>query len=267
MLAEFDIKYTSPVICTAIHNGHELSPFVEAKMNLTEFQRFYEEDPYTEIFIEDCENKIIANFSRFEVDLNRNKDKCIYQNPEDAWGLKVRTKDFSAKEINDLLSRYDEFYGELMETITKLKEEYKTVFIFDIHSYNYRRNGIEADPKENPEIILGTNNMPEKYLPLIYKIKSKFEEFVFFGRKLDVRINVKFTGGNMSRWIHDNFDDVISLSVEFKKIFMDELTGELHNEMILELKRIFNTVKKSVEEELNKNWHARKDSNPQPSDP
>ena len=109
--------------------------------------------------------------------------------------------------------------------------------------------------------------MPEKYMSYIHKIKSGFEDFVFFGRKLDVKINVKFTGGYFSRWIHNNFTDVISLSIEFKKIFMDELTGELHNEVLLELKRVFDSVKENLEKELTNKWHARKDSNPQPSDP
>ena len=257
MLAKFDIKESSPIICTAIHSGHKLSPFVQEKMNLNEFKRFYEEDPYTDILIEDCENKIITDYSRFEVDLNRPREKCIYQNPEDAWGLKIRTQEFTAKEISNLLEEYDEFYGNLLDTIERLKKQYDVLFVFDIHSYNYRRGGIEADPKENPEIILGTSNMPEKYMPYIHKIKSKFEEFIFFGRKLDVQINIKFTGGNLSRWIHNNFTDVISLSIEFKKIFMDELTGELHNEMIYELKRVFNSVKENVENELTKKWHAR----------
>ncbi len=267
MLALFDIKYSSPIICAAIHSGHKLSEFVRVNMNLKELERFYEEDPYTDLIIKDCENKIIADYSRFEIDLNRKREKAIYQTPEDAWGLQVRNKQFTAKELSELLIEYDGFYGNLMESIEKLKEKFGIVFVFDIHSYNYRRDGKEADPSQNPEIILGTSNMNKKYLPLVHKIKAYFEEYVFFGRKLDVKINVKFTGGHLSRWIHENFENVISLSVEFKKIFMDELTGELHEEVLNELKRVFDTVRNKVETDLYKNWHARKDSNPQPSDP
>ncbi len=267
MFAIFEIDEKSPIICAAIHSGHLLSPFVEEKIKLSEFERFYEEDPYTDYLIEDCNNKIIANYSRFEIDLNRNIDKCVYIKPEDAWGLEVRKKDFTNEELAFLKKQYNDFYEQLKTEITKLKNKHSIVFVFDIHSYNYRRNGVEADPEKNPEIILGTNNMPEKYMSYIHKIKSGFEDFVFFGRKLDVKINVKFTGGYFSRWIHNNFTDVISLSIEFKKIFMDELTGELHNEVLLELKRVFDSVKENLEKELTNKWHARKDSNPQPSDP
>jgi len=33
MLAEFDFKYDEPIICTAIHNGHELSEKVKENIS------------------------------------------------------------------------------------------------------------------------------------------------------------------------------------------------------------------------------------------
>ena len=250
MLAEFKFKYDSPIICTAIHNGHDLSEFVLAKTNLSDIERFYEEDPFTEAFTQDCNNRLIAKVSRFQVDLNRSREKCIYINPEDAWGLSVRRQEFTENELDALYQLYDDFYDDLKKQINRLKESYKEIFVFDIHSYNYRRCGEEADPEKNPEIILGTSNMPVEYMPLIDDIKSKFDEFVFFGRKLDTRINVTFPGGYFPRWIHNNFDNVICVSIEFKKIFMDELAGEVHNDMLWELKRVFNTVREMIAEKL-----------------
>ena len=48
----------------------------------------------------------------------------------------------------------------------------------------------------------------------------------FQGQKLDVRENVKFRGGNFSRWIHETFPDTVcALAIEVKKTFMDEWTG------------------------------------------
>ncbi len=45
---------------------------------------------------------------------------------------------------------------------------------------------------------------------------------------LDVRENVKFKGGRMTRWINENYPEQgCSIAVEVKKIFMDEWTGEL----------------------------------------
>jgi hypothetical protein len=48
------------------------------------------------------------------------------------------------------------------------------------------------------------------------------------GRRLDVRENVKFRGGNVPRWIHETFPNSgCAVAIEFKKFFMDEWTGEL----------------------------------------
>jgi hypothetical protein len=51
---------------------------------------------------------------------------------------------------------------------------------------------------------------------------------------------VKFTGGYMSRWLNSRYPDrLICLAIEFKKIFMDEWTGELDQPAWSELKRLF----------------------------
>jgi len=53
----------------------------------------------------------------------------------------------------------------------------------------------------------------------------------YLGRHLDVRENVKFRGGQFSRWIHETFPgSACSLAIEFKKIFMDEWTGTLNRD-------------------------------------
>ena len=45
--------------------------------------------------------------------------------------------------------------------------------------------------------------------------------------RLDVRENVRFRGGAFGAWTHRTFpDNACVLSIEFKKFFMDEWTGE-----------------------------------------
>ena len=70
-LAEFNFKLESPIVCTAIHNGHDVSREVLKNMAVSEEIRLMEEDPYTERFTEISKNTIITRTSRFEVDLNR----------------------------------------------------------------------------------------------------------------------------------------------------------------------------------------------------
>ena len=46
-------------------------------------------------------------------------------------------------------------------------------------------------------------------------------------RSLDVRENVRFQGGELSRWVNERYRDRgCALAIEFKKVFMDEWTGE-----------------------------------------
>jgi hypothetical protein len=103
--------------------------------------------------------------------------------------------------------------------------------VFDLHSYNHRRDGPEAppaDPELNPEVNVGTGTMDrERWGPVVDAFMGSLRAFDYRGRRLDVRENVKFRGGQFSRWIHENFPTAAcSLAIEFKKFFMDEWSGE-----------------------------------------
>ena len=68
----FDTKV--PIISAAIHHGHTLRPGLEQHMTISESNRLREEDPYTDMLSEIVECRIIAEKSRFEVDLNRPRE-------------------------------------------------------------------------------------------------------------------------------------------------------------------------------------------------
>ncbi len=256
MLADFSFSYNSPIVCTAIHNGHEVSKEVLKNLAVSEETRLMEEDPFTDRFTQFSSNTIIARASRFEVDLNRSKEKCIYKNPEDAWGLKTRKEPPSDLVISRSLEKYNEFYFLAKNHFTQLKKKFGIFFVYDIHSYNHHRKGSEADfddPMLNPEINIGTNIMPEKWLPLIDKIQNKLISFDYFGRSLDVRINVKFPGGHFSRWIHNNFpDSACCIAIEFKKFWMNEWTGEIYEDRLNKLIQALNSTHALIENELTK---------------
>src|SRR5690606_42064982 len=59
------------------------------------------------------------------------------------------------------------------------------------------------------------------------------------GRKLLVGENIKFKGGYMAQWIRSHYPDSgCVLSIELKKIFMDEWTGAVDIQMINSLRNI-----------------------------
>jgi hypothetical protein len=66
----------------------------------------------------------------------------------------------------------------------------------------------------------------ERWGRIVDRFISELRRFDFPGGPLDVRENVKFRGGQFSRWIHETFPRTgCALAVEFKKFFMDEWTG------------------------------------------
>ena len=253
-LADYIFSYNSPIVCTAIHNGHEVSKEVLKNLAISEEIRLMEEDPFTDRFMQFSSNTIIGQTSRFEVDLNRSPDKCIYMKPEDAWGLLTRKENPSNLVILQSLKKYHDFYASAKNHFKQLEKKFGRFFVYDIHSYNHHRKGKNADfddPILNPEIIIGTNNMPEKWFPLVDKIQNKFTSFDYFGRSLDAKINVKFPGGHFSRWIHNNFpDSACCIAIEFKKIWMDEWTGEIYEDKLNKLIDAISSTQMIIKTEL-----------------
>ena len=247
----FNIDYNSPIIFTAIHSGDQLSEICMQNMKLPKELRFMEEDPFTEIFATLHSNNIIQPISRFEIDLNRNRKKSVYLKPQDCWGLEARIKPPSEKQIQLALDIYDNFYKETFSHLKKVEKKFGNFFIFDFHSYNHHRLGVGQpfdDPEKNPEIIIGTSNMDIKWKPFVLALQKRMLEFNFMGRKLDVRINVKYPGGNFARQVHNSFpENGCVISLEFKKIFMEEWSGKLYSEEFEELKELIQFCKPVLE--------------------
>lgn len=221
----------SPILATAIHNGHGVRPELQERMILKEPDRLREEDPYTGRWTSLSPNRIILSTSRFEVDLNRPRAKAVYAKPEDAWGLNIWEENLSGEYVDRSLEKYDRFYGELKQILEDMVTKYGGFILYDIHSYNHRRNGAEAPPEaveQNPEVNLGTGTLNKDRWPGVAEtFMSEMRSFDYAGRSLDVRENVKFKGGWLSNWVHETFPQTgLCLAIEFKKFFMDEWTGE-----------------------------------------
>jgi N-formylglutamate amidohydrolase len=220
-----------PLVATAIHDGHELRDDVAEIMALPEEARLREEDPFTGEWTAVAPTRVIATRSRFEVDLNRPRASSVYRLPEDAWGLEVWTRDLPDDLVRDSLSIYDRFYDAMRELLAGVHREHGVFLVYDLHSYNHRREGPEgpsADESGNPQVNIGTGTMDrERWGPVVDEFIAALRAFDFPGGALDVRENVKFRGGNWSRWVHETFPEGgVALAIEFKKFFMDEWSGE-----------------------------------------
>lgn len=227
-------KGTGPLIATAIHDGHALRDDVAECMALSDAERRREEDPFTGQWTRVAPTRVIGTHSRFEVDLNRPREKAVYRLPEDAWGLEVWKGDPPPTVFPESLAEYDAFYVAMRRLFEKMSRQYGRFIVFDLHSYNHRRqspDGPEADPAGNPQVNIGTGTVNRKlWGPVVDTCVEMMRTFPFPGGGLDVRENVKFQGGHWPRWIHENFPDSgLAIAIEFKKFFMDEWTGNPDN--------------------------------------
>jgi len=225
-------KGAGPLVATAIHDGHDVRDEVLQHMALDEASRLREEDPFTGRWAQIAPIRVVGLRSRFEVDLNRPREKAVYRTPEDAWGLQVWS-DFLPEDVaRRSLEAYDGFFAEMENLFRDLAEGHGRFLVLDLHTYNHRRAGPDSPPassSENPQVNVGTGTMVDRsrWAPLIDRFTSDLGSFGFPGGRLDVRENVKFRGGAFPAWIHRTFPDTACvLSIEFKKFFMDEWTGE-----------------------------------------
>ncbi len=248
-------KGSGPVVATAIHNGHALSRDVAELTALAEEERFREEDPYTGQFAEVVETCVVVHQSRFEVDLNRPPELSVYKGPEQAWGMNVWRAKLPTRVVLRSLFKRHRFYQQLEGLLREKQREHGRFVVLDIHSYNHRRDGGDAPPEpetKNPDINVGTGALDkDAWRDVIEPAMETMRSFDRAGRRLDVRENVKFKGGELSKWIQRTFPETgCTLAIEFKKVFMNEWTGELDKGMIEAYREMVRGVVPVIEEAI-----------------
>jgi N-formylglutamate deformylase len=230
------------VVMTAIHAGHDLRPELGDLIRVDEATRLREEDPFTDRLVL-AGTRINVHRSRFEVDLNRPRRDAVYRKPGDAWGLQVWKRPLPHAVVERSLANYDGFYAALAARLDVLAARGAFV-VLDIHSYNHRREGLPAPPAENPELNVGTRTLDRgRWHRVVDGFTDGMRAQCVAGRTLDVRENVRFGGAHLVQWIHERYPDTgCALALEFKKVFMDERTGEPDDDHIAELGRALRTV-------------------------
>jgi N-formylglutamate amidohydrolase len=231
-----------PLVAAAIHAGHELRPEVARLVAVDEATRLREEDPFTDRWVDLAGTRVVVRRSRFEVDLNRPRERAVYHTPEDAWGIRVWPSKPAAELVDASLAIYDEFYGVVRQLLDELLSRCPAFLVLDLHSYCHRRGGPDVPhdaPEANPEINLGTATVDRAaFGAVVDAFVGELRQFDFHGRSLDVRENVRFRGGHFSSWINRRYPGAgCAVAVEVKKIFMDEWSGELDERVFDELGR------------------------------
>ncbi|MDA3893288.1 MAG: flavohemoglobin expression-modulating QEGLA motif protein [Salinivirgaceae bacterium] len=228
-------KYV-PFFCTAIHNGSQLRASVQQKIALNEYQRWYEEDPFTGSFIKSMPITVIAFDSRFEYDLNRNPDNCIY---EEAWGKKVWKKKLTPQEVKVSKQKHANYYQIIHELVSKLESLFDGCTVYDIHSYNYKRWD-----RAVPLFNIGTQKIDtEKFGDEVDHWVNELGKISIPGVVSRAATNDVFFGNGYNlEYITTHFSKTLVLATEIKKVYCDELSGDAYPKIIRQLKQGLKTA-------------------------
>jgi N-formylglutamate deformylase len=221
-----------PVIATAIHDGHAVRESLLPHMAIDAEQRLREEDPMTGVLAGVGDTRIQVRTSRFQVDLNRPRERAISTNPEDTWGLRVWSGPLPTDELEASLDLHDRFYAMVGELVERELARWGCLLVLDIHSYNHRRDGADAppaDPAANPDIDLGVTTLDrELWGDVLERFAETLRSHRAGGREPDVRENVRYPdGGHFPEWLYATYGaDVCTITLEYKKVYMDEWTAQ-----------------------------------------
>ncbi|KRG70683.1 hypothetical protein ABB29_05310 [Pseudoxanthomonas dokdonensis] len=222
-----------PVLVTAIHDGHAIRNSLLPHLAIDEASRRREEDPMTAALTRAGDVRLVARQSRFQVDLNRPRHKCISSDPADTWGLQIWKPGLPGAELDASMREHDQFYTLVRALIDALLKQWGKVLLVDVHSYNHRRDGPQgpvAPMLGNPDIELGVTTLDRtRWGSVAKRFADVLRDHPINDAKPDVRENIRFpTGGYFPEWVYATYGDkVCTISPEYKKIFMDEWTGKL----------------------------------------
>ena len=250
---EFAGDPMSPVLAVALHAGHDVRPDVESRMRLDGDARLREEDPFTDQIAEGATSHVVVRRSRFEVDLNRPREDAVYKEPEACWGLEVWGDGLPTELVEQSLAIHDAFYADLECHLDHLAARGSFV-VFDVHSYNHRRESKDAPPSPpagHPDLNVGTRWVESRWSPVLDILEAEFRCVEIDGHQLDVRENVVFRGGYLPRWISERYAGAgCGIALEFKKTFMDEWTGDVDVDHLQTLAHTLLSAQSSVRRAL-----------------
>lgn len=224
----------SPIICAAIHNGHQLREELNKTFLLSKQERFYEEDPYTDELISSFPIQLIGNDSRFEYDLNRAKTLSTYF--KTAWNKQVWQKPLSPKQRAISHQKHQAFYNVLEAVISVVEQQFSNAIVFDIHSYNYQR--IERD---TPTFNIGAGQIDiERWGQVVNHFEKQLNKISLPNIDVRAATDEVFHGrGYLITHVNSHFDNTLVLPTEVKKVFMDEASGDVYPLVLEELKTNF----------------------------
>jgi hypothetical protein len=225
----FRIKVDSyaPYICAAVHNGHQFRKSLHEICTHSAYERWYEEDPCTLDMVVSHPIVLSGSDSRFEYDLNRAPEECVF---EDAWGKALWKSRLPDSERRLSQEKHRAFYRVTHALVAQIESKYGAALVFDMHSYNWKRWD-----RPVPTWNLGTTNIDtDRFGHLAESWRSRLADVQLpYDIPPTARINDVFFGkGYFLKSITERFDNTLVLATEIAKVYCDELTGIVFPEVV-----------------------------------
>lgn len=114
----------------------------------------------------------------------------------------------------------------LKALVKKIEDKFGGSIIYDIHSYNYKRDDIH---EEYPIFNIGTEKVNKtKYAKYITRFMKELGKIKFENIENRVAENEVFFGrGYFAKFISEDFSHTLVLPLEVKKIYCDENSGDI----------------------------------------
>ncbi|WP_028581506.1 N-formylglutamate amidohydrolase [Desulfogranum japonicum] len=223
------LRQYSPLLCTAIHDGHHMFSWARDNCLLSDKERLQEEDPHTGELLKDMGMVIQARDSRYMYDINRKPLESLY---EVAWDRPVWKKPLVASEKKVLLKRHSLYYQYLTEIVERLLGEYEYCLLFDLHTYNGHRQRKGAPLFNIDTYFVDTEMFGDVLACLI----EQLDQVCLDGVDCSVACDDVFSGeGYLTEFLYTHYPRCLCISLEVKKVFMDEWTCEVDVQKLADL--------------------------------
>jgi len=191
---------------------------------------------------------IVANYSRWVIDLNRNPDsQPLYTDGRVITGL-VPTTNFNGEKLyqegipNDsevkrrLENYYQPYHRKIEELLVDLKKDFGRVLLFDAHSIRKVVPGIRPEPF--PDLILGDNDETSASKEIITTAFNTLKQGGYH-----LQHNDPFKGGYITRTFGNPKENIHALQLEMAKTnYMDDGETQYDPSRAQQIRRLLKNV-------------------------
>jgi hypothetical protein len=250
--AYFRVTAYEPRVAIASHAGTNVREELLSIMAIDEKERCYEEDTGTDEMIRNCPIQMIGLDSRYEYDLNRKPDQCIYLKPFQSWGKRVWSTPPSKEDLEVSLSKHDEFHEMLDYLVGEVCRHFGKAFVMDVHAYNCKRQSQTGKFDALPVFNLATSPTDQKkYRKVLDSIAKELQSVDIPGLKATVKENDVFKkDGAIANLIENKHPTSFILPVDIKKIYMDEMSGDVDDKILSNLATALDNISAKISREF-----------------